>query len=90
MDDEEKDNQYLVKTKTTTKKIYDWVNKSNPKTVKRDKTLYNMVICQLYTSFKAYIPEQLYSECCTKPTKKILHEYKKTLKIKKEKYTSKS
>lgn len=35
MDDEEKDNQYLVKPKTTNKNIYNWVNKSTPKTVKR-------------------------------------------------------
>ena len=52
--------------------------------------LYNMVVCQLYTSFKAYIPNQLHSECCTKPTEKMLKDYKKMLKNKKKKYTDKS
>ena len=90
VNDEEVDNQYLVKIKTTNKKISHWVKKSTPKTVERNMKLYNMVICQLYTSFKAYIQQQLYSECCTKPTKKILREYKNMLKLKKQKYTSKS
>ena len=61
VNNEEVDNQYLVKPKTTNKNLSHWVKKYTPKTVERDMKLYNMVICQLYTSFKAYIPEQFHS-----------------------------
>ena len=90
VNDEEVNNQYLVKEDTSNRKISCWVKKSTPKTVQRNMKLYNMVICQLYTSFKAYIPDQIHSQYCTKPTEEMLNDYKKMLREKKKKYTSKS